>query len=243
MSAPANTVKKPHPGNLLFRSRIEICRILQLLVQERSTVSATIRMVHPFVSRLLALDPETGHFVIAYCPHKAINSMLLESPSVEFMATDHQNLYFTFEATDPEEVQFEEQPAIQFVLPKSLLMHNRREHPRLPLPAEVSLRCIADAASVMPFESHITDVSHDGLGCIVYDPDINLEAGSSLKGCRIIVPDGDAVVADLELRYIAMTELSDGTPAHRAGFRFTQKPNDLAKLVDLFIQDLDKRPG
>jgi len=243
MSVPVTPAKTPHPGNLLFRSRIEICRILQLLAHEHSTVSATIRNIHPFVSRLLALDPETDHFVVAYCPHKSINSMLLESPSVEFMATNHHDLYFTFEATDPEEVQFEEQPAIQFALPKTLLMHNRREHPRLPLAAETSLRCIADAASVMPFESHITDVSHDGLGCLIYDPDINLDAGASLKGCRIIIPGGDAVVADLELRHIAMTTLSDGTAAHRAGFRFTQKPSDLGKLTDFFIQDLDKRPN
>ena len=243
MSPPAVNGKTPHPGNLLFRSRIEICRILQLLAHEHSTIAATIRNIHPFVSRLLALDPETGHFVVAYCPHKAINTMLLESPSVEFMATNHQDLYFTFEATDPEEVQFEEQPAIQFALPKSLLMHNRREHPRLPLPAEVSLRCIADAASVMPFESHVTDVSHDGLGCLIYNPDINLDTGTFLKGSRIIIPNGDAVIADLELRHITMTTLSDGTAAHRAGFRFAQKPSGLSKLVDLFIQDLDKRPS
>ena len=242
MSTPASPAKTPQPGNLLFRSRIEICRILQLLTHEHCTVAATVRNTHPFVSRLLALDPDSGHFVVAYCPHKAINTMLLESSSVEFMATNHQDLYFTFEAADPEEIQFEERPAIQFALPKTLLMHNRREHPRLPLPAEVSLRCIADAASIMPFESHITDVSHDGLGCLIYDPSINLDAGATLKGSRIIIPGGDAVVADLELRHIAMTTLSDGTTAHRAGFRFAQKPGDLAKLVDMFIRDLDKHP-
>lgn len=243
MNTPAAPAKTPHPGNLLFRSRIEICRILQLLTHEHSTVAATLQNIHPFVSRLLALDAESGHFVIAYCPRKATNAMLLESPSVEFMATNHHDLYFTFEATAPEEVQFEEQPAIQFSLPKSLLMHNRREHPRLPFPVEVSLRCVADAASVMPFESHVTDVSHDGLGCLIYDPDINLEPGTFLKGSRIIIPNGDAVVADLDLRHITMATLPDGTAVHRAGFRFAQKPADLGKLVDLFIQDLDKLPG
>lgn len=241
MNTPATPARTPHPGNLLFRSRIEICRVLQLLVLERSKVSATIEGIHSFVTRILALDPDAGHFIVAYCPHKATNAMVLESPSVEFLASDHQDLYFTFEATGPEEVQFEEQPAIQFELPKTLLRHNRREHPRLPLPVEMSLRCVADAASVMPFESHVIDVSHDGLGCLIYDPGIILDAGTFLKGSRIILPDGDAVVADLELRYITTTTLSDGSPAHRAGFRFMKKPGDLAKLVDMFIQDMDKK--
>ncbi len=241
MSAPPNSTKTPHPGNLLFRSRIEICRVLQLLAHERCTIAATLRNIYPFVSRVLALDTESGHFLVAFGPRRDVNAMLLETPSVEFTASEHQDLYFTFEATTPEEVQFEGQPAIRLALPQALLMHNRREHPRLPLPAEVSLRCIADAAGIMPFESHITDVSHDGLGCLIYDPDIKLDAGTFLKGSRIITPGGDAVIADLELRYVTMANLSDGTAAHRAGFRFVQKPDNLSKLVDVFIQDLDKR--
>lgn len=241
MSAPVIPGKIARPENLLFRSRLEICRILQLLAQEQSPLSAEIGNEHPFASHLLAVDPATDRFAIAYCAHKAINAMLLDSLSVEFTATDHQGLHFSFAASAPEEIQFDGQPAIQFALPKMLLLHNQREHPRIPAPPDLSLRCIADEAGVIPFESHITDISHDGLGCLIYDPGINLDTGTVLHGCRIILPNGDAVLADLEVRHIATATLADGTTAHRAGLRFVQRRDEIAKLVNLFIQDLDKK--
>jgi c-di-GMP-binding flagellar brake protein YcgR len=241
MSDPAAPGKKSRPENMLFHSRIEIRRVMHLLALERSAVSAEIRNGHPFNSHILSVDTHTDHFTIAYSPHKAINAMLLTSPSVEFTATDRQDLHFTFLATAPEETLIDGEPAIQFALPKSLLLHNRREFSRNIVDTDLSLRCIADAAGVIPFESHITDISHDGLGCLIYDMDVRLEPDLILKGCRIIIPDGDAIEADLELRHIASITLPDGTLAHRAGFRFVQQPEGNSKLVNLFIQDLGKQ--
>jgi c-di-GMP-binding flagellar brake protein YcgR len=240
MSEPAAPGKTAKPENLLFRSRLEISRILQTLGQMHSTISADISG-HPFSSRLLAVDAGTGRFVVAYSGHKVINAMLMKSPKVEFTVTDQQGLHYSFEAANPEETLIEGEHAIQFAFPKALAMHNRREYPRYAVPAEVSLRCVADEGGFIPFESHINDISHDGLGCLIYDSDINLEAGTILHGCRIVLPNGDAVVTDLELRYAARITLPDGSLANSAGFRFIQQSNDLAKVIKQFIQDLDKK--
>lgn len=229
------------PDNLLFHSHIEICRILQVLAQERSPLSAQVGKGHLFKSQMLAVDAAGGHFSVTYGTDKSTNSMLLELPAVEFTAIDHQGLHFTFDASTPEETQAAGEPAIQFALPKMLLLHSRREYPHIPIPADISLRCVADAGGVLPFESHITDISHDGLGCLIYDPCVILEKGNILHGCRIIAPDGDVVVADLELRYATACPLPDGGIAHRAGFRFMQRPDGIPKLVGLFIQNLDKK--
>jgi c-di-GMP-binding flagellar brake protein YcgR len=232
--------KKPRAENLLFRSRLEICRILQLLSHEHSPITAEIKG-HPFSAHALAVDRVAGYFFITYSPHKLINAILLESPKVEFTATDKMGLHFTFEASHPEDTQHSGTPAIRFDLPTTLLLHNRREHPRIPVGPEISLRCVADAEGFIPFESHITDISHEGLGCLLYDPDIHLEPGAILKGCRIISPNGDAVIADLELLNTAQTATVDGAPALRAGFHFVQKTVELKKLLDIFIQNLDKQ--
>lgn len=229
------------PDNLLFRSHLEICRILQALAREQCKLSAQIMQSHPFSSRLLEVDAESGHFAIAYGAHKLINGMLLNSPSVEFTATDGKGLNFTFEGVNPEETQAGDVPAIQFALPKALLLHSRREHPRVELAAEASLRCVADTGGIISFESHVTDISHDGLGCLIYDADINLPPGALLKDCRIILPGGDAVLADLELRHTSTHKLPDGTLVNRSGFHFAQKTPELNKLIDFFIQNLDKK--
>ena len=229
------------PENLLFHSRIEIVRIMQALAREKCRVSAEIKNGHPFSSNIVAFDSATGRFAIAYSPHKQINAMLLDSPSVEFTSTDAMGLHFTFTAVSPDETRVDGSPAIQFGLPQSILMHNRREHPRIPVSADISLRCIADEAGFIPFESHVTDISHDGMGCLVYDPEINLEKGTILKGCRIITHGGDAVVADLELRHITTATLADGTQVRRAGFHFANKTAAQDKLIGIFVKDLDKK--
>ncbi|MDD4912982.1 MAG: flagellar brake protein [Sideroxydans sp.] len=241
MSTPTNN-KKARPDNLLFHSHIEICRILQMLAHERSHIEAAVGEHLSFKAFMLALDLPHARFTTTFSPNKEANSALLNSPdAVEFTATDSQGLLYSFAASSPEETQIDGQPAIHFSLPKALLLHNRREHARFTTSDDLSLRCVADATGFMPFESRITDVSHDGLGVLIYDLDIHLELGSVLKGSRIITPNGDAVIADLELRHITSAQLPDGTTANRAGFRFIQPPSEIAQLIGLFIQNMDKK--
>ncbi len=240
MSAPTNPGKTVTHENALYRSRIEIYRILQALARDNISVSVEIGDGRLFVSRILCVEPKADRLVIAYCANKSLNSALFELPSLEFTATNRQDAHLVFKVSDPVETQFDDKPAIQFALPKSLVLYHRRENPRIPVPAETSLRCIADAGGFAPFESHIADISHDGLGGILYDRDIKLGPGAILKGCRIIIPGGKAIVADLELRYVTLITLPDGTLANRAGFRFIQKPDELVELLNFFIQDLDR---
>lgn len=239
MTAPAKLGKTKQPENILYRSRIEICRILDALAKDRSSISAEILSDKMFVSHIYHVDQHAGNFVISYCANKLMNSKLFESPSLKFTASFH-DAHLIFEVFNPTETLFDGQPAIQFALPNTLIRYHRREHPRIPVPAEVSLRCIADAEGVAPFESRISDISHDGFGCMLYDREIQLKSGTVLKSCRIIIPNGMAVVADLVLRYTTMTTLPDGTLAYRAGLRFIQRPDEIEGLINYFIQDLDK---
>jgi c-di-GMP-binding flagellar brake protein YcgR len=241
MSTPTDA-KKARPDNLLFHSHIEICRILQMLAHERSHIVAEVGEHLSFKAFMLALDLQHARFTTTFSANKEANSALLNfHDALEFTATDAQGLLYSFEASSPEETQIDGQPAIHFNLPKSLLLHNRREHVRLSTADELSLRCVADAAGFMPFESHITDVSHDGLGALIYDLGVHLELGAILKGSRIITPNGDVVTADLELRHITTAQRPDGTMANRAGFRFLQTPSEISQLIGLFIQNMDKK--
>lgn len=239
MSAPANCGKARLPKNALYHSRIEIQRILQTLASEGIPVFAEIGDEKLFVSQILSVDPATSCFTIAYCAEKSINSALFEQPSVKFSSNRDEAL-LEFEVAGASDTLCDGHPAIQFAFPRTLTLLHRREHPRIPVPVEASLRCIAEAGGFAPFESRIIDISHDGLGGLLYDRGINLKAGMVLKGCRIIIPGGKAIVADLGLRYITTVTLPDGTLANRAGLRFIQRPDEIAELVNFFIQNLDK---
>lgn len=239
MSAPADHDKTKLPENVLYRSRIEIRRILQRLADESCPVFAEIADERLFVSQILSVDPASGHLIIAYGAEKSINSALFEQPAVKF-SSNLGDAHLIFKVAGATDTRYKGQPAIQFPFPRTLVFFRRREHLRIPIPTEASLRCIAEAGSVIPFESRIIDISHDGLGGMLYNRDVKLRAGTALKNCRIILPDGNAVVADLGLRYITTITLSDGTVANRAGLRFIQRPDEIAALVSFFIQNLDK---
>jgi len=77
----------------------------------------------------------------------------------------------------------------------------------------------------------------------VYERVIQLTAGMILKGCRIMVPGHDAIVADLEVRNLLPVTMLDGRPAARAGVRFVKRPRGIDKLIDRFVHDLDTDPN
>ncbi len=239
MSSPLSPGESKLPENALFRSHIEISRILQELKKKRSSIYAELEGGGTFVSHIIFVDPHAGHFDIAYCANKFLNSKLLNTPTLKFTAR-YQDAHLEFNVANPGEARCDDQSAIRFALPDALILYHRRESPRIPVPAQASLRCIADAAGFVPFESRVTDISHDGLGGIIYDRSVRLDPGAVLKGCRIVVPGGKAIVADLMLRHIEMIVLSDGTLANRAGFRFMQRPDEIPELINFFIQNLDK---
>lgn len=240
MSAPVIHGKKASPEDMLYLSRMEICQILQELAENRSSITAEIGASWTFVSHVLLVDSGKDRLVISYCANKLLNSKVLELPALKFTASYH-DAYLVFETSSPVETRFDGQPAIQYSVPRTLTYCHRREYPRIRIPAEISLRCIADAGGFIPFESRITDISRGGMGILIYDRDIRLEPETVLKGCRIIVPGGKAVVADLVVRHVTMIHSQDGTPACRAGLRFIQKTDEIAELVNFFVQNLDQK--
>lgn len=230
----------PHasPDNVLYRSHTEICRILQFLVSDSCPVSAAIGHNQLFASHLLAVNPDAGYFVVAYSANKSANSMLFGLPSLEFTANPHSG-HLVFQVSSPTDMQFDGKPAIQFALPQSVILKHRREQPRMPVPEDVSLRCIADEGGIISFEARIADISLGGMGGLLYSADIVLETGTVLKGCRIIIPGRKAIIADLEVRYTKMIASPDGLSLNRAGVRFVRKPEGIEALVDMLAQKPD----
>jgi hypothetical protein len=108
------------------------------------------------------------------------------------------------------------------------------------VPEDVSLNCIVDNAGIIPFEVKITDISLNGIGGMVYDRGIHLRDGMILSDCKIMIPGGKPIVADLEVRNSRPVTLPDGTLAARAGVKFVKRPAGIEALIDMFVQDLDK---
>jgi flagellar brake protein len=235
--APAEALKRT--GNVLLRSQIEIERILNALVNRRTTVWAeTAPGEKLMLTRLLHVDPQGSSIVVGYSDEKQLNDGLLASKEVTFHA-GIERTYLEFISGLPSETVFREALAMRFSFPAALLCSQRREHPRLRVARGTSLRCVADGEGVMPFEADIVDISSGGLGSLLHDSAVHLVAGTILKGCKIVHPCGDALVADLEVCHSTVVKTANGEWASRAGFRFVQRPDGIAKFIGVFVLDLE----
>lgn len=230
-------------GDFLFRSQIEIRGVLEALAARHVTISADIENDSGeellFLTRLLHVDPAGQFIVIACSRDKPANRALFACPAPVL----HANLddaHIEFAVSDPADVMVGDVAGIRLRFPDALLRLRRREHVRLHLPPSVPLRCVADSGGFTPFEARVTDISVGGMGAMIYDVAITLPAGTVLKGCKIMHPRGDAVVADMEVRYSVRVMLPDGEWARRSGFRFIGQPGGLAELIKIFVLDLDQ---
>lgn len=224
----------------LVRSHLEIARILQPIVVKRIPLTAYFPTTDRFfMSYLRRIDAMAGFLVIDYGGDKAANTELLATHSVHFSCCSDTGADIEFMGAALKEILDDAVPALRCAFPDLLLMQQRRAQRRISTLPHVPLRCIADAQGVIPFEAEIVDISSGGLGAMVYDAQINLSAGTVLRGCRIVHPSGAAAEVDIEVRFAAATTLQDGRSAYRAGCRFISPPAELEDLLRLFVVDLE----
>lgn len=219
----------------LFRSRIEITRILKQLARNRAVLSAQVgEDAKLFLTRVLQVDPDGEFLVLAYSEERRANAALLEQASVVFRASDKRGR-IEFATRAPSETVFDGAPAVRFALPHMLVRSQLREHPRFKVPADASLRCVADSAGVAPFEARIVDISRGGMGGMIYDADVRLAPGTVLRRCKIMLSGEKAVVADLEVRYTVLMVQPDGRLARRSGVKFLAEPSGINALLKRFV--------
>lgn len=226
------------PANALYRSRIEICRILHVLAREGCAIFSEIGEEKLFVTRLLLVDEHAGYLVIEYGAEKSINSALFGQSSLRFGAS-YLGAHLVFKVFGPSETLLDGKPAIKFAIPRSLIWSQRRYHSRVVVPPRTSLRCMAKNADGELFEAKIFDISLDGMGGMVCDESATLQVGTVLRGCRVTFPGSEAVIVDLVVRNIKTIARSDGKLYKRTGLRFIQRPDEIQELINFFIHDLD----
>ena len=232
-----NAEDNPHVTGVLFRSHIEIERILRKLVSDATVLSVGFRASkNLFLTRLLYIDPE-GEFS---SPPIAMNDPPMPcfwNKEVVFWANSNSGR-IEFTLTAPTHTLFNGEGAVRFAFPQALVQSQRREHPRFKVSADASLRCVADSTGFAPFEARVIDVSRGGLGNLTYDDAITLEPGTVLKDCKIILAGYEPVFADLEVRYTSLVLQPDGTRVRRSGVKFIGTPKGWDALLSRFIIEL-----
>ena len=218
-----------------LRSLSQIAPVLEALAARRQLVTAELPGGE-FSAHIVHADPSGQFIVVTAAADEPTNAAFLACARTTFVSSP-DDWHIEFVGADPSEIMRNGIPAIRLRYPEVLTVQQRRQNERLDAMRTLSLRCIADADGIAPFEARIKDISLDGISVLLHPPDVILEPGTLLVGNRIEIPGAGAVTVDLEVRYSEVVTLEDGSRARCSGFRFVNASDDLKKqLLDAAAQ-------
>ena len=222
-------------AGVVTRSPDEIARVLEILATRGEPLRSNLAGGElAFTSRLQFVDPGRSFILLEAGASEAANLALLARPRASFRAMAG-GLHVEFAAAEPQRVPHQGKPAIRMRFPDVMATKQRRADERISVPS-VPLHILADAAGVISFDGSMMDISAGGIGFVQYAPNITLEPGTILKGCRIEVPGRAPVEVDLEVRYSCPVMLPDGSRALRSGCRFVNPSAEVKALLASFFK-------
>jgi c-di-GMP-binding flagellar brake protein YcgR len=237
VSSPDITARLSTSGQLLVRSGIEIGRILDAILEDHVTLTASLPPQLMFLSQLVYVEPVKGYMLLSYSYHKAANAAALTAPKLTFRC-NHRGAQFAFPGTTPHAVVHTGKPCIQCELPTIMLaIQQRRAVNRVAVPAQAPVNCEVRMGP-LTFDAKVVDISHDGIGTLLSDPTIPLCAGTRLERARIHHPQHEPIEVDLEVRHVTRVRLANGERASRIGCKILSSAENLEELIRLFIIDL-----
>ncbi len=244
MQQPDRRQPGESPEEFLTRSRTEITHVLEALCRQQVPVRANMdngRSLDEalFVTRVRAVDAQAGRFIVDYSDHKAANLRLLGRAKVALHA-DLERSHVLFAGLQPAHVLAEGRIGVRFGYPEYLVKHAQRMQPRVRIPPELKLQCFVECPGILPFEMEVVDISLEGQGMMLTDPNVRLEPGMVIRGCKILYPGRRPVSVDLEIRYAQPDARAQPDERRRVGARFVGERADVADLVRLFSVELDR---
>ena len=237
MTSPDITSRLATTGRLLVRSGIEIGRILDSMLGDGDTVTASLPPQLMLLSKLIRVEAANATMLLAYSENKKANQAALAARSL-VLRCNHRGAQFAFAGDKPRYATDAGQPCIQCGLPTTLLgMQQRRGSARIQAPAEAMVRCDLRLGSHV-YASRLIDVSLDGFCALITDPAIPVRAGARLESARIRHAQAESFLVGLEVHHVTRITLPNGKQASRVGCKVLGSHEVLEELVRLFIIDL-----
>jgi hypothetical protein len=215
-------------AGVVTHSAAEIARVLENVRTRGLLVTAYLGEII-FQSLLLKVDARGGRLQIAPSPVREANKALFARARCAF----HSELpgwHVEFVAGRPHVGVHAGAKVIELEFPQVLSTHQRRAQPRADVRPRLVIRCLADAEGITPFDAAIVDISEGGIGFLAYPPDIVLEPGTVLRGCRITLPEGQEFTVDLEVRHSQPVTIGRNR-VMRSGCRFVNPSDEVVKLA------------
>ncbi len=198
------------------------------------------------VTSILEVDEESGIVVIDRAPNNALNQRIVGSDNISF-ETVLDSIRILFFTNKVKECLYDNLPALYIAIPASLIRLQRREYYRVPTPVANPVRCTirvpADDESGGPGTTVVVtlkDISGGGIGVVDEKKLLDNTIGRIYKDCRLDLPGGTVVTADLQIRNSHDLTLASGKSIRKIGCMFINLPSPMLAAVQRYITKLER---
>lgn len=228
-------------------SRREIIALLRAMQEHNQLVTMQAdEGADAIVTSVLEVDEEQGIVVIDRAPSNIVNQRILASDNISF-ETVLDNIRILFFSSKVRECLYDNLPALYIAIPPSLIRLQRREFYRVPTPVANPVHCTIrippdDETGTAGTTVIVTlkDISAGGIGIVDEKKLLDNTIGRVYKDCRIDLPGGTAVVAQLQVRNSHDLTLVSGKSIRKIGCMFVNLPNAMLAAIQRYITKLER---
>ena len=244
--APKRTLADFLPGDkysqYLLTGRNEMFAVCRGLADHVSLISMIFNGGHDMVLTTLISWGENG-LLLDFGASEEMNQAALKAEKL-FCSAQLDKVEIQFILRGVKRVVVDGRPTFHAPLPESILRLQRREYFRLltPIvnPLRCKMRCLDANGAPLSLSSQVVDISVGGACLAGLPADLPLDTDTQFADCVIDLPEGGAVVANLQLRWLADVVSRSGVPSKRAGFEFLRLPHAKSTLIQRYITKTER---
>ena len=224
-------------------SRREIIALLRGLRDSNQLISMVIHNgSEVFITSILDINESTNLIIVDSAPGKLANQRIIEAPQVSFEGL-LDKIGIQFSSSKLELIDFENRPALQFVIPANLIRLQRREYYRIntPLstPIKVSLPLEMDD-KVDILKLSLVDISCGGIAILDEKKVLDCSIGTTIEHCKLDLPGIGLVEVVLQIRNHQELVLLNGKSNRRIGCQFINLSNAVLSNIQRYIMKLER---
>ena len=224
-------------------SRREIIGLLRGLKESKQLISMLINSgSEVFITSILDVDEETNLVIIDSAPGQLANQRIIEAPRVSFEGL-LDKISIQFSASNLERIVFEDRPALQLLIPASMIRLQRREYYRINTPLSNPIKALVPVhidGHAETLKMALVDISCGGIAILDEKKLLDNTVGIVYEHCKLDLPTIGLVDVILQVRNSQDLILLNGKSNRRLGCQFINMSNSVLASIQRYIMKLER---
>ena len=220
-------------------SNIEIIYILRSMMKANALTTLTFGNSDGFIlTNIIDIDLKHREVIFDYGTDQASNRCALKADKFNVF-TLLNRVEIQFVCHDIEKIKFEGKNAFRARIPESLLRLQKREHYRIDMPVNRSLKCKVPLPEGVYAEVILQNISRGGIAVLDPDHRVDFESGADYRGCFLDLPSIGTIKLNLQVKSVSEITQRGGVKCLRAGLQFDEDTEEKTlSMIQRYVMQL-----